>query len=200
MRLFVGVWPSPEVVAQVGALERPPIDGIRWTTSDQWHATLLFLGEVPEDPDLMAEMEEALLRAAAEIEGPVEATLGPVTRRLGPAVLCLPVTGLEPLAASVRRHLGELVAEGAQDLLPDGRPRPFHGHLTLARARRGRRIPHRLVGMPVAATWQVDHLTLVSSNQQAGGSRYATVLQAPLGAGQPVGEAGRPTVERPGGA
>lgn len=198
MRLFVGVWPSDEVVAEVGALARPAIDGMRWTTPDQWHATLLFLGEVPDDADLMAELEETLLRLAARVAGPVEATLGPATRRLGPQVLCLPVGGLEPLAAAVRPELVELVGEQAQDRLLDGRPRPFHGHLTLARARRGRRIPRRLVDVPVAAPWQVDHLSLVSSNRGEGGSRYTTVLEAPLGeAGLPEGT-GAPATGRPG--
>ncbi len=200
MRLFVGVWPTEEVVAEVGGLARPAIEGIRWTTPEQWHATLVFLGEVPEDPDLMAELEETLLRSAARLAGPVEATLGPATRRLGPEVLCLPVGGFEPLAAAIRPELGQLVGEQAQDRLPDGRPRPFHGHLTLARARRGRRIPRRLVDVPVTAPWQVDHLSLVSSNRGDEGSRYTTVLEAPLGgAGPPAEGTGRPPTDRPGG-
>ncbi|MHB1775365.1 MAG: RNA 2',3'-cyclic phosphodiesterase [Acidimicrobiales bacterium] len=179
MRLFVGVWPSAEVMAEVGALSRPPVDGVRWTTPDQWHATVSFLGEVPDAPGLLEELDEALLRAAAE-HGPAEATVGPVTRRLGPQVLCVPVSGLEALATSVRRQLVGVIDAPVDDRLADGRLRPFHGHLTLARARRGRRIPHPLVGVPVSARWPVDHLSLVSSRLGPGGSRYDTLVQAPL--------------------
>lgn len=180
MRLFVGVWPSAEVMAEVAALPRPAVDGMRWTTPDQWHATLLFLGEVPDDPDLLIELEEALLRAAGD-HGPLEATVGPVTRRLGPQVLCIPVGGLERVATSVRRELVEVVDPPVEDVLPDGRLRPFCGHLTLARARRGRRIPHRLVGLPVSAPWSVDRLSLVASRREVRGPRYDQLLQAPLG-------------------
>lgn len=179
VRLFVGVWPSAKVMAEVGALSRPAVEGVRWTTPDQWHATLWFLGEVPDAPDLLEALEQALLRAAAD-HGPSEATVGPVTRRLGPQVLCVPVGGLEALATSVRRELVDVVDAPVDDRLPDGRLRPFHGHLTLARARRGRRIPHRLVGVPVCARWPVDHFSLVSSRRGPGGSRYDTLVQAPL--------------------
>jgi 2'-5' RNA ligase len=180
VRLFVAVWPSVEVMAEVGALPRPAVDGVRWTTPDQWHATLLFLGEVPDDPDLLIELEEALLRAAAD-HGPLEATVGPVTQLIGPQVLCIPVSGLERVATSVRRELVDVVDPPVGDVLADGRLRPFCGHLTLARARRGRRIPRRLVGLPMSAPWSVDRLSLVASRREAGGSRYDRLLQAPLG-------------------
>ena len=43
-RLFIAVWPPPDVVEQVAALPRPPVAGLRWTEPEQWHVTLRFLG------------------------------------------------------------------------------------------------------------------------------------------------------------
>ena len=48
MRLFVAVWPPYEVVNSIAALERPPLPGLRWTTPDQWHVTMRFLGDVDD--------------------------------------------------------------------------------------------------------------------------------------------------------
>ena len=45
MRLFLAVWPSPEVVDVLRALPRPDTPGVRWSTEDQWHVTVEFLGE-----------------------------------------------------------------------------------------------------------------------------------------------------------
>ncbi len=59
MRLFVAVWPSAAVVDELRGLERPARPGVRWTTADQWHVTLRFLGEM-EDPDLLTSRMEEL--------------------------------------------------------------------------------------------------------------------------------------------
>ncbi|MDQ1444823.1 MAG: hypothetical protein QOI20_1287, partial [Acidimicrobiaceae bacterium] len=43
-RLFVAVWPRPEVVDALARLPRPDVPGLRWTGPDHWHVTLVFLG------------------------------------------------------------------------------------------------------------------------------------------------------------
>ena len=48
MRLFVAVWPPVDVVERLSELPRPAVDGVRWTTPDQWHVTIRFLGEVAD--------------------------------------------------------------------------------------------------------------------------------------------------------
>jgi len=75
VRLFIAVWPPPEVVDVLRTLERPTIPGLRWTTPDQWHVTLRFIGDA-DPPDV----------------GPLptidaEVTLGPATARLGRRIL-----------------------------------------------------------------------------------------------------------------
>ncbi len=61
MRLFVAVWPPPEVVAVLASLDRPVVDGVRWTTQEQWHVTIRFLGSV--------ESAEAAIAALATLAG-----------------------------------------------------------------------------------------------------------------------------------
>ncbi|MGH9067080.1 MAG: 2'-5' RNA ligase family protein [Acidimicrobiales bacterium] len=191
MRLFVAVWPPAEVVGLLEELIRPDHPAVRWTTADQWHVTLRFLGEVA-DPDPVA---AALAPIGAG--GPVPVQVGPTTVVLGGEVLCLPVSGLEALAGATAA-----VTEGMGR--PSG-PRPFAGHVTLARLRGGRRRGRRtadgeasslldnglpgsgrsgracpsplddLAGAPFSASWVVDRVTVAVSETRPGGARYRVV-------------------------
>ncbi len=128
--------------------------------------TLAFLGEVPERAfdDLVAG-----LRAVAHRAGPLAATLGPSTVRLGRSVLCVPVSGLDPLAEAVRAA----VLGRSTDL-------PFRGHLTLARARAGRSVPAALLSRPLMASWQVRAFSLVSSVTASSGPHYEDLVRFTL--------------------
>lgn len=162
----MAVWPSSEVVDVLRALPRPPVPGLRWTTEDQWHVTLRFLGE--------AEVEEAAaaLDALSWDGGPVEAVLGPRTERLGRTIVHVPVAGLDEVAAAaVAATAG--VGEPPAD-------RPFRGHLTLARAHRGRVDLRPLVGAAMAGRWPVEEVTLVAGRLHPQGARYEVVSRAPL--------------------
>lgn len=168
MRLFVAVWPPADVVASLAALPRPDVAGLRWTSPEQWHVTLRFLGE--------AGAEEAVAAfRAIEAPGEVTAELGPVTGRFGRRVLHVPVGGLGQLAAAT-----VAATAGVGEPPPD---RPFAGHLTLARARDRRGVDLRpLSGVPVGGRWPVEELTLVAS--RLGGrspARYEVVEILPLG-------------------
>lgn len=173
VRLFIAVWPDTATSERLHHLPRPVTDGIRWSTPDQWHVTLRFLGQV-DDP------EAPLVRLmSAELPdlGLVAAHAGPSTLVLGP-VLCLPVTGLDPLVAAVRSATEEL-GQPPED-------RPFRGHLSLARLRgrrpsaADRRRLSALAGLPFAWTWPVDRLTLVASETRPDGARYHVLAQRPL--------------------
>ena len=163
MRLFVAVWPPPEILRSIADLDRPAVSRLRWTTPDQWHITLRFLGSV--DDGLVAPLAEAL-------GGPVvTAALGP-TARLGGSVLVAPVAGLEDLAAAV--------LEATAPLVPLTEARPFRGHLTLARARRGSSVPASLAGVPLAGEWTVRRMALVASELHRDGARYRDVAAIDL--------------------
>lgn len=162
MRLFVAVWPPAEIIERLNGLERPDVDGLRWTTADQWHVTLRFLGDADDGA-----AKEAFGRMSAG--GPTTAELGPVTGCFGRRVLHVPVAGLKELAAAA------VVATADVGTAPDSRP--FTGHVTLARARERRGVDLRpLAGMAVTGRWEVGEVTLVASHLGGRGpSRYEVV-------------------------
>lgn len=164
----MAVWPPPAVVELVrAAVATPsgrPDDGLRWTRPDGWHVTLRFLGVA--DVDDAAEA----FRSTAEAPGlgPVEASMGPATGRFGRRVLHVPVAGLGPLAAVAVAATGEVGRP------PD--PRGFAGHLTLARAKApGGTDLAAWCGVPLAARWPVDEVTLVASRSGRDGPHYEVV-------------------------
>lgn len=163
-RLFVSVWPPDDVLDLVEALARPGESGVRYTTRDQWHVTLRFLGDCDVDD------ATAALDGARWPEGHVEAVCGPVVSRLGRDVIVVPVRGLDGLSAAV--------AAATHDVGDPLDPRPFAGHLTVARLRS--RGACRIAGAPFAATFPVTEVALVRSDLQPGGARYETLRTLPL--------------------
>lgn len=165
-RLFVAVWPPEPVLELVAALDRPPVDGLRWTRRDQWHVTLRFLGPVAD--------ADAVVAALVGVEAPAPAVrLGPAVGRFGHRILHLPVDGLSELAAAVV----DVTAGLGQP--PDDRP--FAGHLTLARATGRARVDLRpLAGAGVEATWTAQEFCLVESRLSPAGASYEVVGRYPL--------------------
>ena len=179
-RAFLGVVPPPAVldaIQQVVDGIASPDDGLRWTTRDQWHATLQFLGRV-DDLDVLA---EAVRAAVASVEPPV-ARLGgggafPKVHR-GSGLWIGFAVGGDALAA-VATAVGGATA-------PLGYPaedRDFRPHVTLARARRPRDL-RTLVDVlgddPVGPEWSVSEVELVESETLPEGARYTTRARLPL--------------------
>jgi 2'-5' RNA ligase len=172
VRLFVAVWPDQRAVAALAAIEPDrPSAGLRWVPAQNWHVTLAFLGSVP---DHRCEDVAAALRSVGPSAVPT-ATLGPTTRLLGRGVLCIPVAGLGELASAVRAVTDPFLPEERRE------DRPFVGHLTLARAARGRSIHRRAAGVAISVAWPVRDIRLMVSTSTAGGSRYDPKEIVPLG-------------------
>ncbi|MGH9114506.1 MAG: RNA 2',3'-cyclic phosphodiesterase [Acidimicrobiales bacterium] len=174
MRLFVAVWPPPALVEQLRSMQRPDLPGVRWTSDDQWHVTLRFLGTL--DADSCEDLLGALGRVATECS-PVEVTARRAPLGLGQAAWVLPVEGLDGLARAV--------AEATAGL---GRPpdrRGYRCHLTLARARTAAALRAlRRSGQPAdppSAGWTVGEITLVQSDLRPSGARYEVVSRWALG-------------------
>lgn len=168
-RLFVAVRPPAEILDVVAGLDRPPVDGVRWTGRDQWHVTLRFLGRV--------EVVDEAVGALAEVRRrPIEARIGPTVGRFGQRVLHVPVHGLDDIAAAV--------IAATHDVGEPPEARVFAGHLTLARVAAGARVDLRpLTGRPVGGMWIVDEICLVESHLSPKGARYEVIDRVPLEAG-----------------
>jgi 2'-5' RNA ligase len=146
--------------------------GVRWTTEDQWHVTLRFLGDIGElgsveGQRVMSDLTSALSKVAAG-QAAVSASVAAQPQPLGDRVWVLSVTGVDRLAAAVVAETAAVVPLGAADR------RSFRGHLTLARARR----PGSLASLgalgwtDLSGPWHVEQITLVSSLLHRDGARY----------------------------
>ena len=156
-RLFVAAWPPAEVLDLLEAMPRPDEPGVRYTRRDQWHITLRFVGTAVID-DAHAAFESIVAPVA-------EAVLGPSVARLGRSIVIVPVQGLDAVASAAvdaTAHIGEP---------PD--PRPFTGHVTLARLRN--RAACGIAGHRLHATFAVDEIHLVRSRLHPHGARYETL-------------------------
>jgi len=122
-----------------------------------WHVTLRFFGDA-EPADALSSLTSTALPAAT-------AVLGPVVRRLGQSAVVVPVTGLDALAEAV----GAATAEVGRP----SPPRPFTGHLTLARLRPGATCD--LVGTRVAAEIRIAEVVLVASDLTHDGATYRVI-------------------------
>jgi hypothetical protein len=164
-RLSVAVRPSPDVVATLADLPRPPLPGVIWALPEQWIVKVRPLGHVDERlvPDLADALRDALDGAPA-----VRCVLGPATVRLGGQWLAAPVGGLE--------ELGRAVFEATEPLVPVTHPQPFRADLVLARGR----VPAHLAGTPLHASWRADVVSLVADRSAPGRPRLVDLVDVQL--------------------
>lgn len=179
MRIFVGVFPPLDVLRKLeAALADIPTGerGVRWTTTDQRHVTLFFLGEIPDDR--VDELKRRLARAAQNVP-PFVATLKGLDgfpNLQSPKTLFVSsdseASGWRRLTEALRPELDFLGFKIERD--------GFRPHLTLARlkdpgaARALLPVLGRALEM-FEASWDVDVFRLVSSRLEPQGARYATL-------------------------
>lgn len=164
-RLFVAVWPPTAVVDSLAALPRDAALNVTWEPPHLAHVTLRYLG-----PCDTADAVAALTQLRSPV---VTAELGPAVSMLGPSVVCVPVSGLEALAAGV---LACTSAVGSPSTHPG-----FTGHITVARLRRGATCA--LVGHGVSGSFEVASVALVRSEPPSAADpvrRYVTVARFAL--------------------
>ena len=157
-------------MARLFVAVRPPPGAVPGVTNP--HVTLCFLGNVADDAvDEVAGALRAGLAGTTACEACVEAG---TLRRLGPTAIVRPVTGLDDLAGVVRAAVGRFAAR------PEDRP--FRGHLTVARHRRGEPAPSD-GQVPDEVRWRVEEVVLVRSalgRGPGGTARHDDVAAVPL--------------------
>lgn len=186
MRLFVAL-PLPEAVKALLAAEQrrlaahPGLAGMRWSTPEQQHLTLVFLGEV--DEARLPELARALAAASRRQPLLALATAGlgafPSARRA--SVLWCGVAGDTEALAGLHDRL-------TQQLRGFYRPeaRGFKPHLTLARLRGGAQAEAAaaaLAQLPAAPVvrWVAREVDLYRSQLSREGARYTRLERFALG-------------------
>ena len=177
MRLFVAVFPPPEVKeALTEAARALATDAFRLTPPERVHLTLKFLGEVP--PGDIPRVTSALERAARQ-GGPFDAAVSgfgafPSARRA--RILWAGIgAGAEGFRGLSRAVEAALETEGfvRED-------KPFVPHLTLGRAHRPAPLELGSAGVPDLG-FAVGTLDLVESRQARSGVTYSVLARYPLG-------------------
>ena len=167
MRLSVAVWPPPDVVAVLSAMERPPMPDVRWSTPEQWMVKLRPLGHVADQlvPPLVERLGDELDGAPA-----VHCVLGPATRWMGGQWLGAPVAGLDELSAAV--------FAATEGLVSVTHPQPFRADVVLARGR----VPKALAGQPISASWTAEAACMVADRSSPRIARLENLAEIRLGA------------------
>jgi 2'-5' RNA ligase len=171
MRLFVGLAVDEAVKETLERLTlrlRAKDDGLRWSTPDQWHVTLVFLGEVDDEARArlvreLGEVRQPALRLRMEQMG--------VFERAG-------ILHAEVEVSPELQRLYEAVAAAVRKVGLEVEERPYRAHITLARARNkdGRKTIDRLrraaEQQKLNARWEAAEFLLYESQLSPGGSRY----------------------------
>lgn len=128
MRLFVGIPLAPEVVdalERFSASVRSPGDGLLWSTPETWHITLQFLGETP------AEKYDRVVAAFGEIRSPMVPVWVGGAGTFDRAGVFWAGVNVSPELRLLERK----VTAATTPLGFAAEERPYHPHITLARAK-----------------------------------------------------------------
>ena len=169
-RLFTGLFVPDSHHAALAGL-REEITGVRWMTSDQWHATLVFIGSVSADE--ADEIQCALADVQmSDFQSRIDG-VGAFPEARHARVLWAGVAPHGPLET-----LYNLILEAVVDVLPkfDRPSRPYHPHVTVGRPRGRRRVNAQdwVVRHSDLRTdpWNVSSFALIQSDTHPDGARY----------------------------
>jgi RNA 2',3'-cyclic 3'-phosphodiesterase len=170
LRLFFALWPSEAMQAELARIAGPAVlaAGGRPIPRQNLHATLAFLGSVPENrfPDLgpaaAAVVASWRRRASPAIELPLDC----IEHWRRPQILCASARVTPPAATDLASELKDaLLAAGfAPDL------KPFRAHVTLAR-----KVERARDTQMTPVLWRFDSFALVASETAPLGSSYSVV-------------------------
>jgi len=178
MRLFVGIPLADAVIRELAAVvarlrspaldRRPPPGGLRWTAPESWHITLQFLGETPP------QQYECLAARLGEVRAaPIAVQLGELGFFDRAGVFYVDTSLTQGLVALEQR-----VIEATSKCGFVAETRPFHPHITLARAKgQGRsadlrELRGRIRSQPAFTRFTAREFLLYQSHLAPGGAQY----------------------------
>ncbi len=168
-RLFFALWPdeASRVALAIATTAAVSACGGRAAAVQNLHATLAFLGRVPERR--IGELKDIAGRIADTFvpECPLELQFDELAHWVGPKILVALSPIESPAAHALARHLKTVTQ--AAGFAPD--LKPFHAHVTLAR--KIERLPVAPMAHPV--TWSFDGFALVESRASGAGAAYSIV-------------------------
>jgi 2'-5' RNA ligase len=180
LRQFFAVWPDAAALTMTARAAAAAVRqaGGRATRTSNLHLTLAFVGEVSAEQS--AQLHDIGAAAAAAATRCV-LTLDRVGSFADSGIVWLGTAQPSPALAGLAAALGERL--GAAGLHVERRP--FRAHVTIAR-----RCPRPVAeALADPIRWNVDALTLVTSELRPDGARYAIAQRWALGA--------QPAVPRP---
>lgn len=182
IRLFVAL-ELPESIRERLVLLQGGVPGARWSTSEQLHLTLRFIGEVPENVGHDVDDALATIRAPAfELELSGVGEFGGKT----PRALWAGVKNHEALL-----HLQRKIETALQRIGLAPEPRKFSPHITLARLKAApwEKVMQFLshAALFSAGPFEVTQFVLFSSHLSASGSIYHQERVYRLSNNQPGG-------------
>jgi 2'-5' RNA ligase len=170
MRLFIGL-PIPAELANTLAphARTIPLAKARWTAPENYHLTLVFLGEVAEQrlPSIENELKELDLSPF-----PIRLTNLNIFPRAGVLIAEVdPTRRLLHLQAQIVSRMARC------GFVPE--ERPYHPHLTLARFHGSLRLSEsrRTLSSSLRRSFSVDTINLYRSNLTPNGTHYEILAQ-----------------------
>jgi RNA 2',3'-cyclic 3'-phosphodiesterase len=155
-------------------------DDLRPSPIESLHATLAFLGYLPEKE--IPRLGDLALGAVAELAPPRLGARGvvPVPPRGAPRLFALDLDDPEGAAGAVQGAVSDAL-EAAGLYTPE--KRPFWPHVTLARVKRGRRAAPLDVDLPPGEPFEATDVTLYRSILRPQGALYESLDRFRLGQG-----------------
>ena len=164
-------------LAAVTARLRSKQDGLRWTAPESWHVTLQFLGNA--EPD----QYERLVARLGEVRSPAVPVRLEELGFFDRAGIFYAGVGLTPALLSLQQRVTAEIARCGFA----AETRPFHPHITLARAKsegRGqglRALQARIGRQPAFTRFVAEEFLLYESHLSSAGARYEMRERFPLG-------------------
>lgn len=155
--------------------------GVRWVRPEQYHVTLRFLGEIEDQ--LVPAISDAVAQSAAQIE-PFALRLAGLGAFRSRDVARVVWAGIDDPTHGCQRWI-DLAGPALEALGFDADSRPYHPHITLARAKTGRaghdlnRFVEHAASLP-PLSFDASLLTLFESLLGRHGAHYRVLSRVPL--------------------